>query len=104
MSAAALDKGKGKALPEEQEHLEAEEDVSSASSSASDSDTDSESDTSDSSDSEEEITQEQLDSLLEKARQNALSKSSTLPLQNAFEDGTDMIRLGDHEAEDAKEK
>ena len=104
MSAAVLDKGKGKALPQEQEHLEAEKYISSGSSSDSDTDSDSDSSNDSASDSEEEITQEQLDSLLERARQNALSRSSNLPPQNTFEDGADMIQLGDDEESDAKEE
>lgn len=96
MANATLDKGKGKVLPEEKEHQEAEVALSSASSSVSDSDSDS--DTSDDSDSEE-ITQEQLNSFLDKARQNALSADVPEEIRDSFDGGEDIIRLGDEEEE-----
>lgn len=97
MANATLDKGKGRVLPEEKEHQEAEVALSSASSSVSDSDSDS--DTSDDSDSEEEITQEQLNSFLDKARQNALSADVPEEIHDSFDGGEDIIRLGDEEEE-----
>lgn len=71
MFSAPLDKGKGKATIHELSTEDHAEEESSSSSSDSDSD-------SDSSDSDEEITPEYLESLLEKARQNASANPSTL--------------------------
>ncbi|KAJ3551537.1 hypothetical protein NM688_g4646 [Phlebia brevispora] len=101
MSLTTLDKGKGKALLEKEVHEEVEQELASASSSASDSETDSDSDTSDDSESEDDIIQEQLKSLLEKARQNALSKAGSQMAQNDSQQEEEIIRLGD--GEDSKE-
>ena len=97
MSVSAADKGKGRALPEDEEleiAEEREEVSSSASDSASDSDSDSNSETSEDSESEDEITQEQLDALLEKARQNAVASSSSGGTISFNEE--DIIDLGDN--------
>ncbi len=92
-------KGKERALPEDEvPHKIAE--VSSANSSSSDSDSDSQSDTSEGSDSEEEITQEFLDSLLEKARQNAASSSREKVVADLLVGEEEMIRLGEDDLEE----
>ena len=79
MASSALQKGKGRALPEVTDHQtseQVEEDAHSTSGSdSSDSESD-ESDTSSESDQEdEEISEEFLNSLLEQARRNASGKS-----------------------------
>lgn len=103
MAVTTRDKGKGKALPEEHQADDIEHAASSASASSSGSDTDSDSDTSDDSESEDdEITQEQLDSLLEKARQKALSSSSQEVPQIAFSGEEEVIRLGNDEDADER--
>ncbi|OCH88696.1 Fcf2-domain-containing protein [Obba rivulosa] len=94
MSLTALQKGKGRALPDEEVEEPPSEDVAlvldSESSEESDSDSDLESSASD---SEEEITQEFLNSLLEKARRNAQEKSSASRSQAGGEE--DVMHLLD---------
>ncbi|KAI0684920.1 hypothetical protein BC835DRAFT_1310293, partial [Cytidiella melzeri] len=93
MSLTAFDKGKERALPEDEEIEGVEEDAESPSEWHSDSDSDSDSNLSlQDSDSEEEITQQFLDSLLQKARQNAIAASVV-----TFEE--DVIQLGKDETE-----
>ncbi|TFY78526.1 hypothetical protein EWM64_g5485 [Hericium alpestre] len=106
-------KGKAKALPSSplaSPSLPAahESSESSTSSSASSSDSSSASDSDfDDSDSEDEITQEYLDSLLEKARQNILAKQGEGSSANLAEDFTppaeeDILLLGDAKSEQQK--
>ncbi|KAH6911361.1 Fcf2 pre-rRNA processing-domain-containing protein [Coprinopsis sp. MPI-PUGE-AT-0042] len=95
--ASTLDKGKGKAKaiepveeeePQRSSQLNAESDSESSSSgsSSSESESDSDSDISDSDEDEPEITQEYLDSLIEKAKQNASAKEQGLTGNEEEED------------------
>ncbi|KAI0755418.1 Fcf2 pre-rRNA processing-domain-containing protein [Irpex lacteus] len=104
MSLTTLDKGKGRALPEDEEHiLHEEEEDAGSSSSTSDSDSESDSDDtdassssdSDSNDSEdsEEVTEDILNSLLEKARQSALASTSGASGVVPFDGEEDVIQL-----------
>lgn len=105
MSLTTLDKGKGRALPEDDEHIPLEEEENAGSSSStSDSDSESDSDDgsdassssySDSDDSEdsEEVTQDVLNSLLEKARQSALASTSGASGAVPFDGEEDVIQL-----------
>lgn len=106
MSLTTLDKGKGRALPAGEEHIPLEEEEnagssSSSSSSSSDSESDSDdSDASSSSDSDsdnsedsEEVTQDVLNSLLEKARQSALASTSGASGVVPFDGEEDVIQL-----------
>jgi uncharacterized Zn finger protein (UPF0148 family) len=86
MALTALDKGKGKAVPET--HKETSESGSS-SSSASSSDSDS---SSSESESEDEVTPEYLESLLEKARQSAAVRHSARKNYNGAHE-EEMIKL-----------
>ncbi|PIL22861.1 hypothetical protein GSI_15557 [Ganoderma sinense ZZ0214-1] len=114
MATTALEKGKGRARPEDLEDDEVEQ-TSAASASSEDSDSsdsDSDSDSSDDSssdsdsdsDSGEEVTQEFLDALLERARQNARAKAKQAAV--AAKGGEDeFIHLGsDDEGEEKKQK
>ncbi|KAI0771158.1 Fcf2-domain-containing protein [Trametes elegans] len=117
MSLAALDKGKGRALPEDlvedTARAAARPTSPSAGSSSSDSDNDSSDDASDSdsdastsdsdSNSEDGVTTEFLESLLAKARQNASKASSRQAASGNGEE--EFIQLGsDDESEEKKER
>ena len=98
MSVTSLDKGKQKALPEEIEVTSRPSSrsgsYSSSDSSSSNSDSDSDSSTDD------EITQEYLDSLLEKARRNvAQASSSKGQPEDNFAGGDEVIQLDGEEEE-----
>jgi hypothetical protein len=84
MALTALDKGKRKDSPETHEDLSESHSGSSSASS-------SEPDTSSESESEDEITPEYLESLLEKARKNAASRSMRQTNDDVHED--DIIKL-----------
>ncbi|KAI0055866.1 Fcf2-domain-containing protein [Artomyces pyxidatus] len=105
MSLTAMQKGKGKALlplVDDPSNNQATASHSSSSSSSSDSSgSDSDSDSDSESVSDEEVTQEYLESLLEKARQNAAAASRP---QISQEDGAEeeIIHLGDPESEQKK--
>lgn len=101
MSVTSLDKGKGKALPEDIEVVSRSSSRSRSSSSSDSSDSDLDSDSSDTS-SDEEITQEYLDSLLEKARKNAaraLSAKQQSRDNDDFAEGDEVIKLDEEEDE-----
>jgi hypothetical protein len=86
MALTALDKGKGKLVPETHEET-SESGSSSFSASSSDSDS-----SSSESESEDEVTPEYLESLLEKARQSAVARHSARKNDNdAHEE--EMIKL-----------
>ncbi|KAI0084830.1 Fcf2 pre-rRNA processing-domain-containing protein [Irpex rosettiformis] len=92
MPPTTLDKGKGRALPEDEETILIEEENASSSSSSSEA-----SNTSSESEGEDEITQDVLDSLLEKARQSARASASGVV---TFEGEEDVIQLGKDETEE----
>jgi hypothetical protein len=85
MVLTALDKGKGKAIQATHQEL-SESGNSSASVSSSESDTSSESG------SEDDITPEYLESLIEKARQNAAASRKIRPNDNDVQE-EDIIKL-----------
>ena len=113
MAVTTLEKGKGRARPEDIEEDEVERtsaaSASSEDSDSSDSDSDSDSSSDDSSsdsdsDSEsgDEVTQEFLDSLLERARQNARAK---VKQASAVEGGEEeFIHLGSDDEDEAKKE
>lgn len=94
MAVTALEKGKGRALPEaEEDQLEDNHAHATTSSDSSDSDEDSSTSDSDASEEEDdEISQEFLDSLLNQARKNMSAKAHTTSDETAEEE---VIRLGD---------
>ncbi|KAI0042480.1 Fcf2-domain-containing protein [Auriscalpium vulgare] len=97
MALTALDKGKGKAMPEDREHEQSSSSSSSGSEPNSSSESDSDSSDDSASDSEEDITPEYLESLLDKARQNAAGSASTSnpPARSGFLSlEEDIIDLG----------
>lgn len=97
MATQATLTGKGKALPDDQiEDFSVEGSSSSGSDTSSDSDSDSDASGSDTSDSdEEEITEEYLESLLDKARQSISSRQPARDLHTEEE----VIQLGSGEQE-----
>lgn len=100
MSVTSLYKGKGRALSEETEVVSRSSSRSrSSSSDSSDSDSDSDSDNS----SDDEITQEYLDSLLEKARQN-VARPSNFKTQSTdnFAGGDEVIKLSEGEEDEQR--
>lgn len=98
MANSTLEKGKNRASPEEVEHQDriqaVEEDAASASDSdSSDSDSESDSDNSGSSSvSDEDVSQEFLDSLLERARNNMTAKAQLTT--SSVTDEEEVIHLG----------
>ncbi|THH09264.1 hypothetical protein EW146_g8727 [Bondarzewia mesenterica] len=100
MPLTTLDKGKGKALPEPSHVLHASQ-FSSSTSSESDSDSDSDSSVSD---SDDEVTQEYLDSLLEKARQSivASARSEEDAVEKKRGDEEEIIDLEPHQENQEK--
>ncbi|KAI1794846.1 Fcf2-domain-containing protein [Ganoderma leucocontextum] len=110
MAVTALEKGKGRARPEDLEEDEVEQtSAASASSEGSDSsDSNSDSDSSDSdssssdSDSEsgDDVTQEFLESLLERARENARAKAKQAVVVEGGEE--EFIQLGSDDGDDEK--